>query len=351
MKPRIFIGSSVESLNLAYAIQENLEYDATTTVWTQGIFELSATTIESLIKALESFDFGVFVFSPDDISQIRNEKLNTVRDNVIFEFGLFIGKLGRNKVFFVIPGNISDFHLPTDLSGITPGKYDNKREDKNLKAALGPFCNQVRGELKKFTYENLIDLANENDIVKKIAIEKPEFWEYFLSSELLKSRLKEINSSYLELEKGLVFQKNRSLEFEEYLKWARNLWNDIIRLMEIMEKLFMVELINSYGEPGEAGSVIEIKSVVDRITSICKEFLAWEYDVQGVVAPEEFKEVAEIMKGWTKPLFDEINKFPELIEQSFNPENLAKNNEVKIKLKFDAPPNVERISEILKSYV
>ncbi|MBR9833466.1 DNA-binding protein [bacterium] len=148
MKPRIFIGSSVEGLSIAYAIQQNLTHNAEVTVWDQGVFELSQTTIESLVKILENSDFGVFVFSNDDIIKIRNEEKNSVRDNVLFEFGLFIGKLSRKRVFFVIPSD-TELHLPTDLLGITPGKFDPNREDGSLQAATGPVSNQIREATKK----------------------------------------------------------------------------------------------------------------------------------------------------------------------------------------------------------
>ncbi|MFT6907464.1 MAG: tetratricopeptide (TPR) repeat protein [Oleiphilaceae bacterium] len=162
MKPKIFIGSSVEGLSVAYAIQQNLTHDAEPTVWDQGIFDLSQTTIESLTKAVDESDFGVFVFSPDDITKMRGSDHNSIRDNVIFEFGLFIGKLGRDRVFFVRPDGY-DLHLPTDLLGITPGVYNPSREDGRLQAAAGPACNQIREAMKKLPIISLRNINEESD--------------------------------------------------------------------------------------------------------------------------------------------------------------------------------------------
>lgn len=147
-KPRIFIGSSVEGRSVAYAIQQNLRYDAEATVWDQGAFELSLTSIESLSDALSENDFGVFVFAPDDLTKIRNSLKSTVRDNVLFEFGLFIGRLGRQRVFFVIPAD-GTLHIPSDLLGITPGKYEVGRSDGNMQAATGSVSNEIRQQIKK----------------------------------------------------------------------------------------------------------------------------------------------------------------------------------------------------------
>jgi len=73
MRHKLFIGSSVEGLPVAYAVQSNLEHGFEATVWTQGVFELSKVTLESLIEALDTFHFAVFVFTADDILILRGD--------------------------------------------------------------------------------------------------------------------------------------------------------------------------------------------------------------------------------------------------------------------------------------
>jgi len=144
MKPRMFIASSAEKVDLAYAAQEGLEHDVEATVWSQGVFQLSRTAMASLIDAMDESDFGLFIFSPDDVAAIRDESKKIVRDNVVFELGLFVGRLGIERCFVVIPNNVDELHLPTDLLGLTPATFDPSRQDGNLVAALGPACSRIR---------------------------------------------------------------------------------------------------------------------------------------------------------------------------------------------------------------
>jgi predicted nucleotide-binding protein len=115
VKPTLFIGSSSESLDVAYAAQRNLEDVADVVVWTQGIFELTKSYLEGLLDALDETDFGLFIFGPDDVTKVRGEELRTARDNVVFELGLFIGRLGRERSFILMPRGVDDFRFPSDL--------------------------------------------------------------------------------------------------------------------------------------------------------------------------------------------------------------------------------------------
>ena len=161
-RPFIFVGSSSEGLPVAKAVQAGLADCADITLWTQGIFEPSFGYLESLTKALEVADFAVLVLTPDDVTFSRGAEVNSPRDNVIFELGLFIGRLGRHRCFFVFDKSDSP-KLPSDLLGIAGTPY-TKRSDANLIAALGPACQSIetramdlglRTRMLKFTTDEL----------------------------------------------------------------------------------------------------------------------------------------------------------------------------------------------------
>lgn len=145
MKPKVFIGSSKESRLVANAIQDNLESAdaAEVTVWNQDIFEASKYPLESLLDAAAGADYGIFVFSPEDKLELRGEEVLVARDNVIFELGLFMGRLGRERIFIVKPKNV-DLHIPSDLLGLTTELYATDRSDGRLASALATACSRIQ---------------------------------------------------------------------------------------------------------------------------------------------------------------------------------------------------------------
>jgi CRP/FNR family transcriptional regulator, cyclic AMP receptor protein len=110
-------------------------------VWTNGVFGPSGTAVESLFKLADSADFAVFVISPDDVIS-RKEELSAPRDHVVFELGLFMGRLESKRVFLVREHG-SDVKIPSDLLGVTPITYVLK-PNGNVAAAMGPVCTEIR---------------------------------------------------------------------------------------------------------------------------------------------------------------------------------------------------------------
>jgi len=138
---RIFIGSSVESLRIAKFVQLELHHDFDVTVWNQNVFEPGVGTWDQLVKmAREDFDFALFVFGADDTTESRGLSSPSTRDNVLLEYGLFVGALGPQRTFFMHNREHKP-KLASDLAGVIALTY---RDQKNLQAAVGPPCTQLQ---------------------------------------------------------------------------------------------------------------------------------------------------------------------------------------------------------------
>lgn len=124
--PEIFIGSSTESLKVATAIERALNPDPIRIHhWKKGVFGASEATIESLEKLLPQCDFAILILTADDKVRIRGKRKAAPRDNVVFELGLFIGAIGRNRTF-MLAENRTELRLPPDLLGVTYLPLDTK---------------------------------------------------------------------------------------------------------------------------------------------------------------------------------------------------------------------------------
>ena len=137
MKQRVFVGSSSEGLEIAEAVQSNLEPEAEVRVSLDArcISPRGART-KVVARQITESDFGVFVFSPDDIVEMRRSEQLTVRDNVVFELGLCIGLLGAKRSFILMPKTKS-LRIPSDLLGFNAAEFDPNRSDGILAQRLG----------------------------------------------------------------------------------------------------------------------------------------------------------------------------------------------------------------------
>jgi len=143
IKPSLFIGSSTEGLDFARAVRTSLKDDAEITLWNEGFFAPGNTFIETLVTSLPRFDFALLVLTPDDLLQSRATEIFSPRDNVLFELGLFMGRLGRARTF-ILHQSSPPPKIPSDLAGVTTAAYEWPRQDQNHVAAVGPATDSIR---------------------------------------------------------------------------------------------------------------------------------------------------------------------------------------------------------------
>jgi len=143
----IFIGSSTEAKDYMDEVAAKLEELKTIPLlWNasgKGIFVPGDNTIDALIKITKRVQAAVFIFNADDKTWNEKSALDTtdsVRDNVLFEYGLFMGALEKEKVCFVCKGNPK---IASDLKGIT--YIDGDLGETQVKLKLKDWIEAIEG--------------------------------------------------------------------------------------------------------------------------------------------------------------------------------------------------------------
>ena len=96
---------------------------------------------DTLLEKLEKnsdVDFAFITLTPDDVGALKGEILKERgRQNVIFEWGLFLGKIKRKNICILVKGNVE---IPSDLQGIGYHRFKDEIKECFL---------EVDGELRK----------------------------------------------------------------------------------------------------------------------------------------------------------------------------------------------------------
>lgn len=215
-----------------------------------------------------------------------------------------------------------------------------------LEHQLSVFLKHLLDLKKEGKLKPLKEYASESERAQQIALERPRFWEYLLTEELLRNKLGQIRRKYDEFRRGLLYRPSKKMRGGEYISWIQGKYTDLLSLINVVEKSFTEELVTAWGAPGEPGDPIEIKLAVDKIVGGCQGMLEWELDLKSVDPPSVFYRLKELMSGYTLIYFDEVARMPEELSRPFqqpNPEGV-----IQIELVFRAHPNSDEIRAELK---
>jgi len=128
----VFIGCASEVRPVAEKVKERFgtkQFDVD--IWSDGIFTRTRkaggdiSNAENLKNFTDIYDFAIFIFTPDDqiVSKTRFPKpgelleASGTRHNVVFEFGMFLGRIGARKSFILFDDGATEWveYFFTDL--------------------------------------------------------------------------------------------------------------------------------------------------------------------------------------------------------------------------------------------
>jgi hypothetical protein len=126
MKPQIVIFSSSAALPIAEGLHAQLSPEFGCDLWKGDFFgENKTTPLWTFFKKLFHYDFVVLVLSDDNMIRATDGQetgLWVPKDNVVFELGACMARLGPQKTIMVTP-NLPAIHLPSYFDDVEPLIY------------------------------------------------------------------------------------------------------------------------------------------------------------------------------------------------------------------------------------
>ena len=91
------------------------------------------TIIEKLEELSSNIGYAIVLATPDDQGKANNENKykSRVRQNVVLELGMFLSKLGREKVAILLK-QTDNFEKPSDIQGLIYIPYENKVDEVSI---------------------------------------------------------------------------------------------------------------------------------------------------------------------------------------------------------------------------
>jgi hypothetical protein len=125
------------------------------------------TFIEALEAELAQSDFAILTLTADDQVCSRAHTSMAPRDNVLFELGLFMGHLGRERTYFVCDQK-QGLKIPTDLLGVNPVTYES-REGQELSEAVAGACSLIAARMRELDVrpKHVPEVELENRLMRR----------------------------------------------------------------------------------------------------------------------------------------------------------------------------------------
>lgn len=241
---QVFVGSSTEGKLLADKVVRLLNDEGLSSLPWFDFFKAERPPLQELEHLTLRADAAVLIATADDEAIIRQKQWHQMRDNVLFEYGLFAGTIGRAKCGLILP-NTEDFRIPSDFLGVAcfetfDGRNIEKAAILTVKSLLSTLNRPQRPETTEVRGRRLLSLIGW---VRDESLRLVQDWDSERGRQIVTARiiavsgfLREdidqlaLHKEYAEVEKALLDGIDNCPELEQGFEHDQ----DLQRAMEDM---------------------------------------------------------------------------------------------------------------------
>jgi hypothetical protein len=179
-----------------------------------------------------------------------------------------------------------------------------------LSIQLSTMLRELLARHRAGTLDPIASYADESSEAQRLAQERPQYWEFLLTAELLKTKLAEVRRQFERQKVGLAHVPLRGISGLEFLvNWIPLKMEDLMSLSDGLSRQLQV-IQASWGPTGQPGDVQKIQQSVNEFIHLCDHLVEWEKDLHATTPPEEAQRLKNSMKGWTEVVLREMERLP-----------------------------------------
>jgi len=176
---------------------------------------------------------------------------------------------------------------------------------------------------RKYEARHLEEFGRLSYLAERLILEKDALWEYRLTAEVLRFEMAPILQRWSSLKRGLYVKPSAQVSKENFIQWVLLRIAEVSAICKAFTELANIEFARAWGEPGVAGSDVEIVLTARLFAEMCQSALTWEETVRFVSVDEVSCEVLTLFIGTAGRVIDEAAKLPEFLSETLANENVG----------------------------
>lgn len=149
----------------------------------------------------------------------------------------------------------------------------------------------------------------ESETVRSIVQDRPRFWEFLLTAELMDRAVKRGRQRMTDLEGGVLYRPSESVRDEDIRDRAGKFCSDLGNAIAPF-KLLVTSLQTAMGPPGVAGDPAAIREACARVSTMVDHLIDWETQLRYIRVSTKYEPLFASLRGSTVDVLDQLALLP-----------------------------------------